>query len=144
MSGREREVRVRLAGLMPEAQIDIVKDIVFGKLIGQADDLALLNQYRDPKRAIREIAALGRVSFWLEYREIVLPDRFARRLMRRIAREVDEMNQSGESTGGHPEAEHDAMWAFVGLFSDWPAAAEVHDIRWEREHAVESKGDGSE
>jgi hypothetical protein len=144
MSGRQREVRVRLDGLMSEAQIEIVRDIVFGQLVSQADDLSLLNQYRDPKKAIREVAALGRLAFWLEYYgEVVVPDGFARRLMQRTAREIDEMNQSAESTGGDPEAEHDAMAAFVGLFSDWPAAAEVHDVRWEREHSTELKaGEG--
>jgi hypothetical protein len=145
MSGRQREVRVRLDGLMSEAQIGIVRDIVFGQLVSQADDLSLLNQYRDPKKAIREVAALGRLAFWLEYYgEIVVPDGFARRLMQRTAREIDETNQSAESTGdGDPEAEHDAMRTFVGLFSDWPAGAEVHDIRWQREHSTELKAGGS-
>jgi hypothetical protein len=129
---------------MSEAQIEIVRDIVLGQLVGQADDLALLNQHPDPKQAIREVAALGRLAYWLAYYgEIVVPDRFARKLMQRTAREIDDMNQSAESTGGDPEAEHDAMAAFVGLFSDWPAAAEVHDVRWEREDSRELKAGGS-
>ena len=145
MSRRQREVRIRLDGLMSEAQIEIVRDIVFGQLIMQADDLALLNQYRDPKQAIREVAALGRLAFWLEYYgEIVVPDRFAQKLMRRTAREIDEMNQAAESTGdGDPEAEHEAMRAYVGLFSHWPVSAEVHDVRWERAHSTELKAGGN-
>jgi hypothetical protein len=135
-------VRVRLDGLMSESQVEIVSGIIFGQLIGQAGDLDRLNQYRDPKKAIREVATLGRLTFWLEYREILVPDRDGRRLMRRTAREIDEMNEAGESTGGDPLAEHDAMWAYVALFSDWPAAAEVRDTRWEREHSVESSDPG--
>jgi hypothetical protein len=144
MSERQRgRVRVRLEGLMSDAQIEIVSEIVLGQLIGQAGDLDRLNQYRDPKKAIREVATLGRLAFWLEYREILVPDRDARELMRRIAREIDEMNEAGESTGGDPPAEHDAMSAYVALFSDWPASAEVHDVLWERQTSAESKA-GSE
>lgn len=125
MSRREREVRVRLDGLLSESQMEIVKDTVLGQLIGCAGDLALLYKARDPKRAVREVAALGRLAFWLEWREILVPDRIAREVMLRLAREVDGMNQQRETTGGDPAAEHDAMWGFVNLLSEWPAAAEV-------------------
>jgi hypothetical protein len=139
--GQRGSVRVRLDGLMSEGQIEIVSEIVFGQLIGQAGDLDRLNQYRDPKKAIREVATLGRLAFWLEYREIIVPDRDARELMRRTAREIDEMNEAGESTGGDPPAEHDAMSIYVGLFSDWPPSAEVHDSLWEeRKKAGDSQG----
>lgn len=142
MTTCEREVRVRLDGLMSEAQIEIVYEVVLSQLIGGAGDLQILNKHRDPKQAIREVAALGRLTFWLEYREILVPDRVAREVMVRLAREVDEMNDQGDSTGGDPSAEHDAMWAYVGLFSDWPAGAEVHDVIWERQASSEEKAGG--
>jgi hypothetical protein len=142
MSRREREVRVRLDGMMSEAQTVIVYEVVLSQLIGSAGDLRMLNKLRDPRQAVREVAALGRLTFWLEYREILVPDRIARELVERLAREVDEMNEDGESTGGDPSAEHDAMWTFVGLFSDWPAAAEVHDVLWERQVSSEEKACG--
>lgn len=142
MSGREREVRVRLDGLMSEAQTEIVYEVVLSQLIGSAGDLRILNKHRDPRKSVREVAALGRLTFWLEYREILVPDRIAREVMLRLAREVDGMNEDGESTGGDPAAEHDAMWTFVKLFSDWPATAEVHDVVWERQNSAESRAGG--
>jgi hypothetical protein len=140
MSGGERETRVRLDGLLSDGQLEIVREIVFGQLMGQAGDLVLLNQYRDPKRAIKEVAALGRLAFWLEWGEIVVPDRIAREVMLRIAREVDGMNEQGDTTGGDPVAEHDALWDFVGLLSDWPAAAQVQDVLSINPTTAESKG----
>jgi len=41
----------------------IVHNIVFGSLIGSAGDLHLINQLRHPKRAVREVAALGRLAY---------------------------------------------------------------------------------
>jgi hypothetical protein len=142
MSRREREVRVRLEGLLSEGQLEIVSDIVFGQLMGSAGDLALLNKMRDPKRAVREVAALGRLSYWLEYREILVPDRIAREVMSRLAAEVDGMNEQGDTTGGDPKAEHDAMWAFVSLLSDWPVAAQVEEVFSIDPTPAESKGGG--
>jgi hypothetical protein len=142
MSRREREVRVRLDSLLSEGQLEIVREIVFGQLIGSAGDLELLHKHRDPRRAVREVAALGRLAFWLEWREILVPDRVAREVMTRLAREVDGMNERGESTGGDPRAEHDAMWAFVNLLSDWPAAAEVEDALSKKRTSAESKAGG--
>jgi hypothetical protein len=142
MSRHEREVRVRLDGLLSEGQLEIVREIVFCQLIGMAGDLRLLNKLPDPKRAVREVAALGRLAFWLEYREILVPDRIAREVMLRLAREVDGMNEEGESTGGDPAAEHHAMWAFVNLLSDWPAAAEVEVAFRKRQTSAESKAGG--
>ena len=60
--------------------------------------------------------------------------------MFRIAREVDGMNEQGDTTGGDPVAEHDALWAFVGLLSDWPAAAEVQDVLSIKPTTAESRG----
>jgi hypothetical protein len=140
MTMRDREVRVRLDGLMSEAQAEIVHEVVLTQLIGSAGDLRLLNKSPDPRWAVREVAALARITFWLEYREILVPDRIAREVMTRLAREIDAMNAEGDSSGGDPAAEHEAMWTFVGLFSDWPSAAEVRDIVWAR--ATSEKGGG--
>lgn len=108
-------------------QIEIVRDHVLGQLIGQAGDLDRLDNHRDPERAIGEVATLGRLAFWLEYREILVPDPSGEELMRRNAKELDEIAEAAETAGGDPAAEHDAMWAYVGLFSDWPENAEIHD-----------------
>ncbi len=140
MTRREREVRVRLDGLMSETQTKIVYEVVLTQLIGSAGDLRLLNKNPDPRRAVREVAALGRLTFWLEYREILVPDLIAREVMVRLAREIDEMNEEGDSTGGDPAAEHEAMWTFVGLLSDWPSAAEVQDIVWRKESSEKAGG----
>ena len=53
MKGGEEQVRVRLDGLMSEAQVEIVSDHVHGQLIGQAGDLDRLDQYPDPARPSR-------------------------------------------------------------------------------------------
>jgi hypothetical protein len=119
--------------------MDIVSEIVLCRLVGQADDLDRLNQYRDPRQAIREVATLGRLASWLECREILVPDRDARELMRRAAWEIDETNEAGED----PPAEHDATSAYRALFSDRPVTAEVHDsLRERRQHSAESSTPG--
>lgn len=74
MSRRERENRVPLDGLT-DAQLEIVRDAVFGELVGKAGDLRLLDANPDPKGAIKEVAALGRLAFWLEHGEVLVPDR---------------------------------------------------------------------
>lgn len=127
---------------MSEAQIEIVGDHVLGQLIGQAGDLDSLDRYPDPDKAIAEVATLGRLAFWLGHREILVPDPEGERLMRRIARELDEIDRAAETVGGDPAAEHDAMWAYVGLFSDWPAAAEVHDSLRGRQASAEERAGG--
>ncbi|HEX4304809.1 MAG TPA: hypothetical protein VHZ54_02125 [Solirubrobacterales bacterium] len=119
MSGREADqrVRVRIDGSLTDAQLEIVGQIVLSALIGCAGDLDALHKLPDPRWAVREVAALARLLFWLEYEEVHIPDRNARRVMLRLAREVDGMNQAAETTGGDPEAEHEAIWAFVALLS---------------------------
>lgn len=88
------------------------------------------------------MATLGRLAFWLDYREILVPDREGEELMRQSATELDEINEAGETTGGDPSAEHDAMWTYVGLFWDWPAAAEVHDALWRMRTSAGEKAGG--
>ncbi|MBS1861209.1 MAG: hypothetical protein JSS68_05790 [Actinobacteria bacterium] len=143
MSGHEeRRVRVRLDGLLTEDQLEIVCDIVFGALIGCAGDLKVLNKMPDPKGAIREVAALARLSYWLEMGEMHVPDRLARKVMSRLPTEIDGMNERAETTGGDPAAEHEAMWAFVNLLSNWPVAAEVEDPPRVRRALVDSNAGG--
>jgi len=100
MSRREREVLVGLAGLLSDGRLGVVRDIVSARSIGCAGDLDLLNKLPDPRRAVREVAALGRLAFWPGYDEIHVPDRTAREVMVRLGREVDGMNGRGDTTGG--------------------------------------------
>jgi hypothetical protein len=116
---RERETRVRLGG-MSEEQLEIVRCNVFGALVGKAGDLRLLHRLRDPKGAIREVAALGRLAFWLEHGQVLVPDRAAREAAQGLAEGVDAMNEWEEVVEQYEEAmaEHDALHAFVAYFSD--------------------------
>ncbi|HEY5332435.1 MAG TPA: hypothetical protein VIJ21_02735 [Solirubrobacterales bacterium] len=119
MSRRERDTRVRLDG-MSEEQLEIVRRTVFGALVGKAGDLRLLHKLRDPKGAIREVAALGRPAFWLEHGQVLVPDRAAREAAQGLADGVDAMNEWEEVARRYEEAmaEHDALHAFVAYFSD--------------------------
>ena len=119
MSRRERDTRVPLDG-MTEAQLEIVRDAVFGELIIKAGDLRLLHKHPDPKRAIREVAALGRLVFWLEHGQVRVPDRAAREVAQHLAEGVDAMNEWEEVVERYEEAmtEHDALHAFVAYLSD--------------------------
>lgn len=112
MTGRERDIRVRLDG-MSEEQLEIVRRSVFGALVGKAGDLRLLHKHHDPKGAIREVAALGRLAFWLEHGEVVLPDRAARKVAEELAAGIDALNEWEEVVERYEEAmaEHDALHA---------------------------------
>jgi hypothetical protein len=119
VSRRERDTRVPLDGLT-EAQLEIVRRNVFKALVGKAGDLRLLNKLADPRRAIREVAALGRLAYWLEHGQVLVPDRAAREVARYLAEGVDAMNEWEEVVERYEEAmaEHDALHAFVAYFSD--------------------------
>ena len=119
MSRRERDTRVRLEGMTDE-QLEIVRRNVFGALVGKAGDLRLLHKLRDPKGAIREVAALGRLAFWLEHGQVLVPDRIAREVAQELADGVDAMNEWEEVVEQYEEAmaEHDALHTFVAHFSD--------------------------
>jgi hypothetical protein len=118
MTRRERDTRVRLEG-MSEEQLEIVRRNVFGALVGKAGDLRLLHKHRDPKGAIREVSALGRLAFWLEHGEVLVPDGAAREVAQGLAEGVDAMNEWEEVVERYEEAiaEHDALHAFVAYFS---------------------------
>jgi hypothetical protein len=118
VSRRERDTRVPLDG-MTEAQLDIVRHAVFGELIGKAGDLRLLNKLNDPRQAIREVAALGRLAFWLEHGEVLVPDRAAREVAQGLAEGVDAMHEWEEVVERYEQAmaEHDALHAFVAHLS---------------------------
>jgi hypothetical protein len=118
VSRRERDTRVRLEG-MTEAQLEIVRRSVFGALVGKAGDLRLLHKNPDPKWAIREVAALGRLAFWLEHGEVLVPDRVAREVAQELADGVDAMNEWEEVVERYEEAmaEHDALHAFIAHLS---------------------------
>jgi hypothetical protein len=118
MRRRERDTRVPLDG-MTEAQLDIVRHAVLGELIGKAGDLRLLHSHPDPKRAIREVAALGRLAFWLKHGMVRVPDRAALEVARRLAEGADEMHEWEEVARRYEEAkaEHAALHAFVAHLS---------------------------
>lgn len=128
MSRRERDTRVRLDG-MSEEQIEIVRRNVFGALVGKAGDLDLLDKDPDPKRAIREVAALGRLAFWLEYGEVLVPDRAAHEVALWLAEGVDATNEWEEIARRYEAAvaEHDALHSFVAHFSDAGESREPED-----------------
>jgi hypothetical protein len=116
MSRRELR-RVRVDDLSEE-QLEIVRDAVSGALVARAADLRHLKKAPDRKWAIKEVAALGRLAFWLDGGEILVPDRTARKVMARIAREVDEMDESLFERYEEAVAEHDALHAFVARFEE--------------------------
>jgi hypothetical protein len=116
VSRRERDTRVPLDG-MSEEQIEIVRHAVVGELIGRAGDLRFLNQLPDPRRAIKDVAALGRLAFWLHHGEVLVPDRVAREVAKALAEGVDAMNEEVVEAYQEAMAEHDALHAFVAYFS---------------------------
>lgn len=119
MTRRERETRVRLDG-MSEEQLEIVRRNLFGALVGKAGDLRLLHKLRDPKGAIREVAALGRLAFWLEHGQVLVPDRAAREVAEGLADGIDALNEWEELARRHEEAmaESAALHAFAALFRE--------------------------
>lgn len=119
MSRRERDTRISLDG-MSEEQLEIVRRNVFGALVGKAGDLRLLHKHRDPKGAIREVAALGRLAFWLEHGQLLVHDRAAREVAKGLAEGVDALNEWEGVARRYEEAmaEHDALHAFVACFVD--------------------------
>lgn len=117
MSRRERRTHVRLDE-MSEEQLGIVRDAVLTALIGQAADLHLLNKNPDPKSAIREVAALGRLAFWLQHDEVAVPDRAARAVVARIVEEVEEMDADLLARYEEAVAEHDGLRALLAHLSD--------------------------
>jgi hypothetical protein len=134
MSPRERETRVRLDGMSAE-QLYIVRRDAFGALVGKAGDLPLLDRSSDPKGAIREVAALARIAFWLQFDEAVLPERAGREVAQGLAAGVDALGEWEEVVERYEEAiaEHEAPHAFVAYFPEagrsgaaedaWPALA---------------------
>lgn len=116
MSRREGHTRIRLDG-MSEEQLRIVRDAVLGELIGRAGDLRHLNRIADPRRAIREVAALGRSAYWLGIGEVLVPDRAARRVMSRIVEEADEMDRELLESYEEAVAEHDALRTYLAYLS---------------------------
>jgi hypothetical protein len=98
---------------MSEEQIEVVRDGIIGALIGQAGDLSLLHRDRDPKAAIREVAALGRLAYWLGIGEVLVPDRSARALVVRMARERVEIDEHLVGRYEEAVAEHRAWRVFA-------------------------------
>lgn len=113
-SRRERRRRVRLDELS-EDQLESIRNAVSGALSSRAGDLAQLHQLSEPKRKIREVAALGRLSYWLEIGEVRVPDRIAREVMAEIVGEVEEMDAELLEQYEEAVAGHRALHTFVAL-----------------------------
>jgi hypothetical protein len=103
---------------MSEEQIEIVRDAVIMMLIGRAGDLRFLNQLPEPRQAIKDVAALGRLALWLHHGEVLVPDRVAREVAQNLAEGVDAMNEEVVESYEEAMAEHDALRAFVTHLSD--------------------------
>jgi hypothetical protein len=114
MSRRELGRRIGLD--LSDEQLEIVRDRVFGALIGRAGDLRQLNRHRDPRRAVREVAALGRLAFWLHHGEIRVPDRTAHAIAVGLAEEVEASNQEWIEAWEDAVAENAALRAFASSF----------------------------
>ncbi|MFT3865205.1 MAG: hypothetical protein QM729_21165 [Solirubrobacterales bacterium] len=112
MSRRERDTRVRLER-MSEEQIGTVRDMIHSALIGQASDLRFLNAAPDPRRAVREVAALGRLAFWLHHGEVLVPDRTARDLVARMVAADGEADRRLLESYEAAVLEHEAMRSFL-------------------------------
>ena len=80
MSPRERDTRVSLDGISEE-QLEAVRGRIQDSLVCRAADLRLLHRSPDPRRAVGEVAALGRLAFWLGHGQVLVPDRAARDLV---------------------------------------------------------------
>jgi hypothetical protein len=116
MSRRERDTRVRLDGMTDE-QLEIVRHAVSMELIGRAGDLRFLGRLPDPRQAVKDVAALGRLAFWLHHGEVLVPDRVARQVAQALAEGVDSMNEEVFEAYEEAMAEHDALHAFVAHLS---------------------------
>jgi hypothetical protein len=125
MSRRERETAVPLDHLSGE-QIEIVRRSIHRALVDRAIGLRFLHKMPDPRWAVKEVAALGRLAFWIENREILVPDRVARDVLAQMAAELDEMDEGLIERYEAAIAEHHALHAFLAHFGA-PGSAEVGD-----------------
>jgi hypothetical protein len=92
---------------LPEGQIAMVKSEVDTTLLGLAGDLAYLDGKPNPQQFISEVAAYARLATYLHSGTARLPDRAARKALRRLAKELDSRNEYDRVV-----AEHDAFEAF--------------------------------
>jgi hypothetical protein len=111
---------VELDGRLSEDQLRIVREAVIGLLIGRADDLRLLATHQDPEREVGEVAALGRLAFWLRRGKVLMPDPIAQEVVVRLAESSDELNRQEELRERYERgiAAHDALLVFSTIFSD--------------------------
>jgi hypothetical protein len=115
MSRRERKTRVPLDGLSGE-QLSILDEQANGWLIGKAADLRFLHSEDDPKRVIKEVAALGRLTFGLERGEVFVPDRMIGELIARRTTETIYLDGLKERYD-QELAEHEAWLALLAHFA---------------------------
>jgi hypothetical protein len=101
---------------LTEQQLEILRKAIIGTLAARAADLRLLHGDRDPKAAIRNVAALGRLVWWLENGQAVVPDRTAWDLMSQMEKDVIEMDEALFENYERARAEHDALRAVLAHF----------------------------
>jgi len=103
---------------LTENQLAIVSDEIGATLNGLAQDLAHLDRKPDPQGFISEVAAYARLQAGLATRTLILPDRMARKALRRLCGELDDRNEYEQVV-----AEHEAFQAFGRLLRTGPPAS---------------------
>jgi hypothetical protein len=116
MSRRERETRVPLDGFSVE-QLARLREEADDYLVTKAEDLRLLHRFRDPKRGVREVAALARLCLGLRHREVFVPDRTVRELIARRSAETDLLEEAKEEYE-RELAGHEAWLALLAHFPE--------------------------
>ncbi|HEX4307172.1 MAG TPA: hypothetical protein VHZ54_14145 [Solirubrobacterales bacterium] len=103
---------------LSEAHLAIVKDEIETTLLGLAQDLAYLDGKPHPQKFVSEVAAYARLAAALTTGTLRLPDRAARKALRRLAEELDDRNEYERVV-----AEHEAFRSFGRLLRTPPAAS---------------------
>jgi hypothetical protein len=110
MSRRERETRVPLDGLSEE-QLSILREEAADWLVAAADDLEPHGGREEAKRAVKEVAALGRLNSSLRSSEVRVPDRVVMELVARRTTETRHLDELKEEYD-RELAEHEA-WSVL-------------------------------
>jgi hypothetical protein len=112
MSGHERGERVTLDGL-DEKQRATILECATDWLVTLANDLCRYGP-GDTVRVTDEIAALGRLTFWLRIGTVAVPDEGVRAVIERRLGETGHLDEL-EKEYEEELAEHDA-WRVIGSY----------------------------
>ena len=115
MSRREREAAVSLDGLST-GQLAILREDAGDLLLARAEDLRLLHRDEEPRRAVREVAALARLCSGLRHGEVFVPDRTLTELVARWTAETGQLEEVKE-VYERALAEHEAWVALLACFT---------------------------